>query len=83
VRFIGRLVERVADAFVENFLGIVGSRRTFWTRNRIRQPELLEKLTEIDWVILNVEFLLDKMLYLLFFQGCPSRRSSRSSSCSS
>ena len=55
-----------SDAFVENFVGVIGSGRTLGARNRVRETKVVEELAEVDWMELHVELLVDEMLYLLF-----------------
>jgi hypothetical protein len=83
MRFLkGSLIERVPDAFVEDLFGVLWSIRTFRSRNDIVKAELVQKRWEVVWVIFDIELFVKKMLNLLFFQGCPSRRRAMSYSCS-
>lgn len=63
------LVERLGEAFVEYLFGVLRARGPLCSRDSVGESELFEKLTEVDWVILNIELFGDEMLYLLFFPG--------------
>ena len=58
VGLIRLLVERVADAFVEDLFGILWSIRTFRPRNRVMQSEFIQERREVVFVVLNVELLM-------------------------
>jgi len=83
VRLLNRfLVGRVLNAFVKNLFGVLWSVRTFRARNGVAKAEVVQKGREGIRVILEFELFVEKVLYLLFFQGWPSQRRSMNCSCS-
>jgi hypothetical protein len=63
------LVERVADALVEDVLGILWPRRAFRPWNRVRQSKVVEELAEIDWMVFDIEPFVEEVLDFLWFPG--------------
>ncbi|EMA47294.1 hypothetical protein C448_05528 [Halococcus morrhuae DSM 1307] len=59
------LVERVIDALFEDFVWVLRLIWTLWPWFRIREPKISEERTEIIWMVLNIEFVHEKMLNLL------------------
>ena len=66
---VGLLVERVFDAFVEDFFGVVRPIRTFCPRNSVVKAKIVEERREIVRVVFDIELLIKKMLNLLFLSG--------------
>ena len=63
------LVERVLDAFVEDFFGVVRAVRPFRPRNGVRETEVVEERWEVVRVVFDVKFLCEKVLNLLLLPG--------------
>ncbi len=63
------LGERIANAFVEDFLSIVWPVGPLGTRNRVREAQIVQQ----SWQVIRVEFDIElgvyEMLYLLFLPG--------------
>ena len=66
---VGLLVERVLDALVEDFFGVVRSIWAFCARNGVMEAEVVEDRWEIIWMVFDIELLIEEVLNLLFFPG--------------
>ena len=71
------LGERVANAFVEDFLIVVRPVGPLCTRYRVREAQIVQQPWQVVRVVFDIKLGVDEVLYLLFFQGSPSSSRSR------
>ncbi|GAB7018392.1 hypothetical protein JCM18750_12530 [Halostagnicola bangensis] len=62
-------VERVCNAFFEDFIGVFWPRGALWTWFSVGLPEVPEESTEVVRVVLNVELFVQELMNFLCFPG--------------
>ncbi len=65
------LVERVCDAFFEDFICVFWPRGALWTWFSVGQSEIPEESTEIIRMVLYTELFVQELMNFLCFPGLP------------